>query len=178
MTFEDLYDRHFDFVWSTLRRLGVPPADLPDVSQEVFVAVHRRLAEFEPRAKLTTWLFTICLHAARDRKRRAHVRHEVADGQTLDGLVARGEDADRLLERRDDHALFQLVLDGLSDEQRTVFVMYELSELTGEEIATILELPLGTVYSRLRQAREAFRRGVPRVMARRARTVLRREGTE
>jgi len=178
MTFDELYDRHFDFVWKSLRRLGVPMADLQDVTQEVFVVVHRRLPEFEARAKLTTWLFRICLHAARDRARRAHVRREVADGKTTDGLVAESDDAERLLERRDDVALFESVLDGMTHEQRAVFVMFELSDMTGEEIATTLEVPLATVYSRLRLAREAFRRAATRVLAREGRPLLRREGTQ
>jgi RNA polymerase sigma-70 factor, ECF subfamily len=176
MRFDELYERHFDFVWSSLRRLGVPLSDLPDVTQEVFVVVHRRLPEFEERAKVTTWLFRICLHAARDRSRRAHVRREVADGKSTDALVEPRDDAERLLERRDDVELFQAVLDGMNDDQRAVFVMFELSEMSGEEIAETCELPLGTVYSRLRLAREAFRRGVVRVMARRASGTLRREG--
>ena len=176
MTFDELYDRHFDFVWSTLRRLGVPPADLPDVSQEVFVVVHRRLPEFEERAKATTWLFQICLHLARDRARRAHVRREVADGKTIEALAAPTEDAERLLERRDDVAAFEHVLGAMSEELRTVFVMFELSEFTGEEIAATLEVPLGTVYSRLRLAREAFRRGAARIHAQRKHVPLRRQG--
>ena len=176
MTFDDLYDRHFDFVWKSLRRLGVPLADLQDVTQEVFVVVHRRLPEFEARAKVTTWLFQICLHSARDRARRAHVRREVADGKTTDALVSEHDDAERLLERRDDVALFDSVLDLMTLDQRTVFVMFELSDMTGEEIASTLELPLGTVYSRLRLGREAFRRGAERVLARREQALPRREG--
>jgi RNA polymerase sigma-70 factor (ECF subfamily) len=177
MTFDELYDRHFDYVWSTLRRLGVPAADLADVTQEVFMVVHRRLPEFEARAKLTTWLFRICLHAARDRARRAHVRREVADGKTLELTTSPADGAERLLERRDDVLLFDAVLDGMSLDQRTVFVMFELSDMTGEEISELLDIPLGTVFSRLRLAREAFRRGVARLSARERPLISRREGT-
>jgi RNA polymerase sigma-70 factor, ECF subfamily len=176
MTFQELYDRHFDFVWRSLRRLGVPEVDLADVAQEVFVVVHRKLPEFEERSKLTTWLFRICMHSARDRRRRAHVRREVADGKTVDGLEGTAEDAGRMLERRDDLALFEAVLDGINADQRAVFVMFELGEMTGEDIGAELEIPLGTVYSRLRLAREAFRRGVIRESARQTRGLFRREG--
>jgi RNA polymerase sigma-70 factor, ECF subfamily len=177
MTFDEVYERHFDFVWKSLRRLGVPPSDLPDVSQEVFVVVHRRLGSFEERAKVTTWLFQICLHAARDRNRRAHVRREVSDASTLEALPGHTERADQLLERRDDLAMFDAVLDGMNAEQRAVFVMFELSEMTGDDIASTLGVPLGTVYSRIRLAREAFRRGVARVTARNARGLLTGEGS-
>jgi RNA polymerase sigma-70 factor, ECF subfamily len=177
MTFDEVYARHFDFVWKSLRRLGVPPSDLPDVSQEVFVVVHRRLGSFEERAKVTTWLFQICFHAARDRNRRAHVRREVSDTSTLEALPGHADRADQLLERRDDLAMFDAVLDGMNAEQRAVFVMFELSEMTGDDIASTLGVPLGTVYSRIRLAREAFRRGVARVTARNARGLLTREGS-
>jgi RNA polymerase sigma-70 factor, ECF subfamily len=163
MTFDEVYERHFDFVWKSLRRLGVPVSDLQDVAQEVFVVVHRRLPSFEGRAKVSTWLFQICFHAARDRNRRAHVRREVFDGSSLEAFPAHAERADQLLERRDDLAMFDAVLDGMSTEQRAVFVMFELSEMTGDDIAATLGVPLGTVYSRVRLAREAFRRGAARV---------------
>lgn len=177
MTFEEVYDRHFDFVWTSLRRIGVPLSDLPDVAQEVFVVVHRRLPEFEQRAKLTTWLFQICIYAARDRRRRAHVRLEVSDGRTIDASAAPEDCPERLLERRDDALLFESVLEGMNVDQREVFVMFELAEMTGEEISATLEIPLATAYSRLRLAREAFRRGVGRIMARQRHRIVRREGT-
>lgn len=149
---------HFNFVWRTLRRLGVPIADLPDVAQEVFLVVHRRLPDYEARGRVTTWLFPICLHAARDRRRRAHVRREVSseEQELVDPAPLPGNE----LERRDDLALFEAALDGMNLDQRAVFVLFELEELRGEDIARMLEIPLGTVYSRLRLARAAFRNGV------------------
>src|SRR5688572_10468033 len=136
-SFQELYAEHFHFVWRTLRRLGVPAADLPDVTQEVFLVVYRRLPDFEVRARVTTWLFPICLHAARDRRRRAHVRrevsseaHEVVDSGPLPGSE---------LERRDDLALFESALDAMNVDQRAVFVLFELEELRCEDIAATLE---------------------------------------
>ncbi len=165
MTFDELYDQHFDFVWRSLRRLGVPPADLQDVAQEVFLVVHRRLPYFEARSKMTTWLFTICLHAARDRRRRAHVRLEVPDPTFVEGVADRSADASVLLERRHDLELFQAALDSMDLEQRAVFTLFELEGERGPEIAEALEIPLGTAYSRLRLAREAFRRAVVRAVS-------------
>jgi RNA polymerase sigma-70 factor (ECF subfamily) len=176
MTFDDLYDQHFEFVWRTLRRLGVPAPDLPDVSQEVFLVVHRRLADFEERSKVTTWLFRISARAARDRRRRAHVRLEVATAE--DGLEAEasGADPSAALERADNRALLERVLSLLSDEQREVFTAFELEGLSGDAIAAALELPLGTVYSRLRLARERFRLAIARHVARQSGTRFRLEG--
>jgi RNA polymerase sigma-70 factor (ECF subfamily) len=166
MTFEQLYDSEFDFVWRTLRRLGVPEADLPDVAQEVFLVVHRRLADFEGRAKVTTWLFRIAMGVARDRRRRAHVRREFSDPGLLESLADSSPDASRQLERRDDLLLFDAALEGLDLEQRAVFALFELEGLGGPAIAEALQIPLGTVYSRLRLARAAFQNNLKRHAAR------------
>lgn len=122
------------------------------------MVVHRRLPEFEVRARVTTWLFPICLHAARDRRRRAHVRREVpSEGHdVMDPAPLPSAD----FERRDDLALFEAALGDMNLDQRAVFVLFEIEELRGDDIAAMLEIPLGTVYSRLRLARAAFRKGV------------------
>lgn len=165
MTFEETYDAHFHFVWRALRHLGVPQADVADLAQEVFLIVHRRLPLFEHRSRLTTWLFTICVRVARDRRRKAHVRHEVAqaDIETADpseGPAVR-------LDRRDNLALFEAGLEDMNLDQRAVFLLFEIQGERSEDIAQALEIPVGTVHSRLRLAREAFRRGVVRAKARR-----------
>lgn len=170
MTFAETYDTHFHFVWKTLRHLGVPEDDLADVAQEVFLIVHRRLPHFEYRSRMTTWLFSICIHAARDRRRKAHVRREVAHAD-LDhtDLDVTDPSRDQLagLERKDDLALFDAGLEGMNLDQRAVFLLFEIQGERSEDIANALEIPLGTVYSRLRLARETFRRGVLRARARR-----------
>lgn len=168
MTFEELYDREFDFIWRTLRRLGVPERDLPDAAQEVFVVVHRQLGTFEGRAKVTTWLFKIALRVARDRRRRAHVRRELPGSDFVEAIADPRDDVTLDLERRDDLALFDAALGGLDLEQRAVFTLFELEGLTGQGIAELLEIPLGTVYSRLRLSRTAFRVSLKRLAARAA----------
>jgi RNA polymerase sigma-70 factor, ECF subfamily len=158
MNFKAVYDAHVGFVWRSLRRLGTPDSMVNDAVQDVFLVVHRRLPDYEPHAKITTWLFRICLHTARDYRQRAHVRREVADDGQLETMVDSGHDASLTLERRQDLALFEASLDKLDWDQRTVFMLFEIEKMTGDEIAEALEIPLGTVYSRLRLARKAFRR--------------------
>ncbi|MGZ3450334.1 MAG: RNA polymerase sigma factor [Polyangiales bacterium] len=166
MTFRELYDEHFDFVWRSLRRLGLTESDAPDAAQEVFVVVHRKLAEFEGRSKVTTWLFGICMRVASDRRRRASSRHEVLDGDgVIDGIPDSGPDAEHATERRQQRDLVERILDTLPMEQRAVFVLFELEELPGEEIASMLDIPTGTVHSRLRLARQAFRAELARLQA-------------
>jgi RNA polymerase sigma-70 factor (ECF subfamily) len=163
LDFRTVYLDHADFVWRSLRRLGVREADVPDAVQEVFLVVHRRLAEFEGRARLTTWLFRICLRVASDRQRLAHARREVLGDDSIEQIMDPAEDAPSQVERREGVALLDAALARMDLDQRAVFTLFELESLTGEEIAEALQIPLGTVYSRLRLGREAFRKAFGRV---------------
>jgi RNA polymerase sigma-70 factor (ECF subfamily) len=176
MTFEEVYHRHFDFVWRSLRHLGVRVADLPDVAQDVFVIVHRLLPEFDGRAKITSWLFRICMNAARNQRRLAHVRREAFDASALDAMVEEAPNPTARLEQREDLALFEVALATMDLDQRAAFVLFELVGMTGPELAETLEIPLGTAYSRLRLARDAFRRAVLQEDARRDAASTRERG--
>jgi len=179
MQFQELYDAKFAFVWRSLRRLGVAEANLKDAMQDVFIVVHRRLPDFVEHAKITTWLFRICMRIAKDYRRRAHTRRELLIGQegTLADLELGCEstNAEQELLRREDLELFEAALAKLELDQRLVFMLFELEDLTGEQIAETLQLPLGTVYSRLRLARQAFKRAVIRQAAARRRARPRTE---
>lgn len=176
MTFEQLYDQHFAYVWRSLRRLGVPACDAADATQEVFLTVHRKYGEFEGRSKVSTWLFGICYRVAsvrrRSARRRPEIPHEMAHE---DRPVEADPGAD--LERRQERAQLERLLDVMSLEQRAVFTLYELEGLEGEAIAALLELPRGTVYSRLRSARELFWRGVDQMRARERSATICPEGS-
>ena len=156
MDFRAFYEEHVALVWRALFRLGVANADLPDAVQEVFLVAHRKLPEFEGRSKVSTWLVGIAYRVASDRRQLAHVRREVANGPAL--LAKRDDrpDPEEMADRRERVALLDEVLAELRPDQREVFVMIELEELAGKDIATIVGAPVKTVFSRLRLAREAF----------------------
>lgn len=164
--FEDVYREHFRFVWRSLRRLGVPESDVPDAAQDVFLVVHRRLDEFEGRSKMTTWLFGIAMRVARDRKRLAHNRRRSDDDSPLEEAADESVDVAADAERRQGLRLLESLLDALSLEQRAVFTLFELDGMAGDAIAELLDIPIGTVHSRLRLAREAFERNLKRLQAR------------
>lgn len=154
---EGVYDSHADFVWLTLQRMGIPARDLEDVCQDVFIVVHRRLASYKGEAKLSAWLFGICLKVAAAYRRRAHRRHEQLTD--LEPVMAAVEDhaspenraATNQFRRR-----LQNWLDGLGLEHRVVFVMFEMDGLSCDEISRQLGIPVGTVYSRLHKARKGL----------------------
>ena len=137
LAFDAVYREHFAMVWRALRRFGVPERDLPDAAQDVFVVVHRKLAEFDGQCRVSTWLYAICVRVASDRRRRAPNRHE-AFGEEPDEARVSGavHEPWELAERR---ALLREALDAMPIEQRTVFVLFELEGMTGEEIVVVVE---------------------------------------
>ncbi len=165
-SFQEVYNEHFRFVWRSLRRLGVRESDIADAVQDAFLVVHRRLDEFEGRSKVTTWLYGICFRVARNRKRLGE--HRRAPDEELDLNEHADEHADVAAEaeRREGLSLLEMILDDLPLEQRAVFTLFELEAMSGEAIAESLEIPVGTVYSRLRLAREQFRKSLGRLRAR------------
>lgn len=163
--FQEVYQAHFRFVWRALRRLGVDERDVPDAIQDVFLVVHRKLDSWEGRSKMSTWLFGICMRVASDRRRSAYLRREIP----VEHLVDRpdvSQDTSCRVERHQRLALLKTLLDALPIEQSTVFVLFEVESMSGEEIAEVLRLPTGTVYSRLRLAREGVRKELRRLQAR------------
>jgi len=152
ITFESLFERHASFVWRVLARLGVPAADLPDVSQEVFLSAHRLLATFEQRCSATTWLYGICMRVASTHRRRLLRRREQLTSIPPESTSQSTPlSADIAVQReRLERVLYQL-----SDAQAHVFILYELEELTMSEVADALGCPLQTAYSRLYSARKA-----------------------
>ncbi len=162
-----VHQAHADFVWRSLQRLGVRPSDLEDVFQEVFVVVHRRLTTFDGSSALTTWLFGVCLRVAAAHRRRAWFRREVpTDDVASDAPAPEGEAPDAALDWRRARAALDRVLDEMDLEKRAVFVMFELDELPSDEIASILGVPVGTVWSRLNAGRKQFQKIVARHKAR------------
>jgi RNA polymerase sigma-70 factor (ECF subfamily) len=165
LSFDAIYDEHLDFVWRSLRRLGVGAEGLDDAVQEVFLAVHRRLPQFQPRAKVSTWLFSICLKVASDVRRRLRRKPpgELLHTSMVDPALGPHELTAQAQALRE----LDAVLEELEAEKRAVFVMAEIEQMTAPEIADVLGENLNTVYSRLRAARLEFDRALTRFKARR-----------
>jgi RNA polymerase sigma-70 factor (ECF subfamily) len=153
--FRVIFEENVDYVWRVLRHLAVPSSDIEDVAQEVFVVVHRRLSDYRPDHPIRSWLYVICRNAARDRRRRAHVRLEKAS----ETVPERGLAATPVEELEATQALERIhaALSNVDDTQREVFLMYELEGIPMADIAHAVGCPLKTGYSRLRLAREQVR---------------------
>ena len=151
----DMATDHFASVWRFLRALGVPSGSIDDAAQEVFLVAARKLADVRAGAE-RAFLFGAAVHVARKLRRR-HAREELVadpDDESLEpALLSTPEDS---FDRKEERDLLMFLLDGLTDELRTVFVLSEIEGESMADIAALLGLPPGTVASRLRRAREKF----------------------
>jgi RNA polymerase sigma-70 factor, ECF subfamily len=152
----EIIDREYEFVWRSLRRLGVRESDADDSTQKVFMVASEKLNAIglgSERAFLFQTALRVAAHARRSYRRERTV---LGDGES----EVDGEDPnpglDELLEQKRLREQVDLVLDAMPMQLRAVLVLYEVEQMTAPEIARLLGIALGTVASRLRRAREAF----------------------
>lgn len=152
-TLAEVYEANFQYVFRCLRSLGVRSDLLDDALQDVFLVVQDKLALFDGRSQLRTWLYAIVLRVGRRYRARAAREHLQASDEELcheAGGMERG------LEHKERWQLAQRALSSLDDEKREVFVLAQVEQMSAPEIAEVIGIPLNTVYSRLRAARIAF----------------------
>jgi len=159
-----LAENHYREVWSVLRRLGVYDG-LDDATQHVFLIAAQRRDAIRVESERAFVVSVAIRTAANWRRSRAahrarHVESDVLDVPSVAPL------ADELLEQRRLRSLLDEALDSLAPDLRAAFVLFELEDMTHEEIAEALGIPRGTVASRLRRAREQFQAAARRLKAR------------
>ncbi len=159
-----LFSRHFGYVWHSLRRLGVPPRDLEDVTHDVFLHVHQKLAEFDSKRAVRPWLFGFAFRVAADYRRLARNRREllIETDEPCDPSL----DSAAQLERSQRARLAWSVLQSIELDRRAVFILHELDGFGMNEVAEALGVNVNTAYSRLRLAREDLSARVRRLRAR------------
>lgn len=163
--FQAIYRQHYPHIWRFLLNLGARKSDVPDLTHNVFLIAYRKLPEFEHRSSMRTWLCGIALRVARGARRSAASRLEVTSAD-LSAQVGSTEGSLESSRQDGQLELAQRLLDALPVEQREVFVLHELEQMTGGEIAELMGTSLGTVRSRLRRAREAFQKRIADLKAR------------
>ncbi len=162
--FRAMVDGHFDFIWRSLRGLGVPSANADDAAQQVFLVAAQKLeliAAGSERSFLFSTARGIAANARRSRARSREVPEEGALAEPVDGAPDPEQEAARAQARR----VLEGILEGLSDDLRSVFVLFELEGMTTMQMAELLGVPMGTVASRLRRAREEFQAATKRFQA-------------
>jgi RNA polymerase sigma-70 factor (ECF subfamily) len=148
----ELFKAHAGFVWRVLQHLGVSSADVEDATQEVFVVVHRRLADYCEREKVRSWLYAICARVAKDHRRRIRRRREEVTDAPPEQWCPPPQAA--ALANQQSLELGERLLLALPEKQRTVFMLYELEQMSMPEVALAVGCPVQTAYARLHKARE------------------------
>jgi len=155
--FREIYERWFGDVVRWLYALGVPGSDTEDLAQEIFLVVQRKLHRFDG-GNLAGWLYRIAQLTVRDHRRRAWFKNLTVRRRDVDvtraDLTTPGPAAH--YEQAENRRLVQTLVAGMSEKLRTAFVLFEIEGYSGEEIARIQDIPLGTVWTRLHLARKEF----------------------
>jgi RNA polymerase sigma-70 factor (ECF subfamily) len=155
----EAFQRELDYVWRTLRRLGVPPAEVEDMTQEVFLALRRSWSEYDSSRPLRPYLFGIAfrLTSAQRRKRDREVALGVID------ILDAAPGPEDVLDRKRARALVLSALEAIPLRRRAVLVMHDLDDVPMADVASVLSIPLFTAYSRLRKARKELESAIRRL---------------
>jgi RNA polymerase sigma-70 factor (ECF subfamily) len=155
--FREIYETWFDDVVGWLYALGAPPSETEDLAQEIFIVVRRKLAQFDG-GNLAGWLYRIAQLTVRDHRRRAWFRNLVLRRQEVDFSKMPHEAASpaRSFEDAEARRKFQLMISKMHGKLVTTFILFEIEGYSGEEIARIQDIPVGTVWTRLHKARKEF----------------------
>jgi RNA polymerase sigma-70 factor (ECF subfamily) len=155
-----MMEDHFETVWRALRRLGVAESGADDGAQHVFLVALRRLDEIAIGGE-RSYLLGIALRVASEARRALSRRREVpiidVDALAASSASTAPRRPDEVLEQKRALALLAALLDEMQDDLREAFVLFELEELSAPEVARVLDVPVGTVASRVRRAREHLR---------------------
>ncbi|HTQ07907.1 MAG TPA: RNA polymerase sigma factor [Polyangiaceae bacterium] len=167
-SFESVYAQYFDFVWASARRLGVRPASMDDVVQEIFMVIHGKLHTLRQPESLRSWIYGIVRRTVSGHHRSQRTRD--ASDVAL-ALHAKAHEETQLTpleltEHNEEAKLLWQLLGEVEETKREVLVLVEMEGMTAPEISDALEIPLNTVYSRLRAARLAFEAALGRQAAR------------
>jgi RNA polymerase sigma-70 factor, ECF subfamily len=153
-SFRDVFERELSFVYNSLRRLGIREAELPDATQEVFATVAGVLDDYDPSRPLRPWLFGIAYRVGMRYLDVAHRRREVPS--EIPDAPDSAPGAEAVLERSEAQSLARRALSKVEPSRRAVLILSQFEGLSVPEIATTLNIPLNTAYSRLNRARQEF----------------------
>jgi RNA polymerase sigma-70 factor (ECF subfamily) len=167
-SFRSIYAQYFSFVWSSARRLGVRPAAMDDIVQEIFMVIHRKLDTLEQPQSLRSWIYGIVRRTVSAYHRSMRTRD--ASDTALALQIARQWETQltplELTEQNEEAKLLWQLLGEIEPPKREVLILVEIEGMTAPEISEALEIPLNTAYSRLRAARIAFEAALARQAAR------------
>ena len=162
LSFQSIYKRYLNFVWSSATNLGVNGDGIDDVVQEVFIVIHNKLTTLQRPESLRSWIYSIVRRTASEHRRSRQARMAFWErlGAEVDSNKPVQPSPLDMAVRRSDLELLESILSGLGELKREIFVMVEILEMSVPEVVQALEIPMNTAYSRLRMARESFEKAL------------------
>jgi RNA polymerase sigma factor (sigma-70 family) len=160
-----LYDRHYLAILRFIQRVTQNAADSEDLAQEVFLVASRAARTFDPRASGRPWLFGMAARLLLRRNRRSVRFVQFLKRFEFHPRVPPVPSPHEAVFCRELYSEFEHALAKLSDEKRIVVILAEVEGLTNEEVARIVGIPLGTVFTRLHHARRALKQRLERRVA-------------
>ena len=154
-TFQELCALYLDFVWKCARAFGSKSDEIDDVVQDVFLVVQRRHADLKEGQHARSWIYSITRRVVSTHRRQRR-ENDSRGAPDVDSLRSTEQSPLAAAERQSEVRILSALLDGLDERKREVFVLSEILEMSGREIADTIGVPMNTVYSRLRAAREDF----------------------
>ncbi|MBM7560779.1 RNA polymerase sigma factor [Fusibacter tunisiensis] len=162
-SFEQLIQSYNRYVYNIAYRMMGNEEDAKDMSQEALIKAYKAMPGFKMESQFSTWLYRIVINTCKDelRKRKEHILsldEEIAERITLEQtLESNSGDPLMIYEKKEMKNALDDALNKLSDEGRSVVVLKDLLGYTYEEIGEILQIPIGTVRSRLNRSRSTLR---------------------
>lgn len=154
-SFQELCAQYFEFVWKCARGFGSRPDEIDDVVQDVFLVAQRRHEYLKEERLARSWIYSITRRVVSSQRRRRRERDSRA-AEDVDSLTSNEQSPLAAAEHNLEVRVLSTLIDGLEERKREVFVLSEILEMSGPEIAETIGVPVNTVYSRLRAAREDF----------------------
>jgi RNA polymerase sigma-70 factor (ECF subfamily) len=154
--FGTLIERYDRAVYHLCLRTMRDPEEAKDCTQEAFFKAFRSLRTFKPGAKFSTWIFTIAYHACCD---RLAGRKRYSDTEMPDKADP-GPGPSQVAEQNEDAIALRTAIEALPEKYRTVITLYHLQGRRYEEIATVLDVPIGTVKTHLFRAKDLLRKAL------------------
>lgn len=156
-SFEEIYKEHSVFVYSVALRVTQNSTDAQEVTQDVFMKVYRGLNDFRGESSLRTWIYRIAVNTALNQCRKSSRLPSTGEeyDYALETMAAKNS-ASETADEHDNKARLAALLEFLSPEQRTVIVLREIEGFSYREIAETVNIPVNTVRTRLKRAREAL----------------------
>jgi RNA polymerase sigma-70 factor (ECF subfamily) len=156
--FARLYEQWFDHVSRWVRALGATEAEREDVTQDIFMVVHRRLADFDGQ-NAAGWLYQIARRKVRDHRRLSWIKDIFRNSTPLaDSSLTSQVSPQDSLETKQKAQLFEALVSTLNQDQRAAFVLFEIEGSSGEEIARLQGVPINTVWARIHEARKSLQK--------------------